>query len=109
MAYFPITGSFILRSGNKSIFIELKCTHLIMIEWCLFAMFRLQNLLIFLTTSVDMLCDLHSKVERPCFRIRSSLFRYVFEERTNKSNRDPQLRGQNPVSGCFVFIVREYV
>jgi hypothetical protein len=32
--------------------------------------------------------------ERPCFRIRSSLFQHVFEERTNKSNRDAQLRGQ---------------
>jgi len=63
MAYFSITGSFSLRSGNKSIFIELNCAHLIMIEWCLFAMFQLQNLLIFLATTVDMLCDLHSKGE----------------------------------------------
>jgi len=33
----------------------------------------------------------------------------VFEESTNKSNLHAQLRGQNPVSGCFVFVVLEYV
>ena len=51
----------------------------------------------------------YTRRERPCFRIRSSLFQHVFEERTYKSSRDPQLRDQNQVSGCFVFIVLEYV
>lgn len=50
----------------------------------------------------------YTRRERPCFRI-SSLLQHVFEERTNKSNRDVQLRGQNPVTGCFVFTVLEYV
>jgi len=62
-AHFSITGSFSLRPGNKIILIELKCTHLIVIDWCLFAMLQMQNLFIFVTTSVDMLCELHSKGE----------------------------------------------
>jgi hypothetical protein len=71
-------------------------------------MFQLQNLLIFVTTSVYMLCELHWKGET-LFRVRSSLFQHVVEESTNNRNRDAQLHGQNPLSSCFVFIVLEYV